>query len=106
MKTLELGQGLVDLPAVIEAAGKAGVDWLIVEQDDCQNPPLQSIENNYDWVKTNFLHEVVEINMKEKLHDGRLYLPGDEQLMKEQTLCLERLYDFNGTRPLEYEKKG
>lgn len=44
--------------------------------------------------------------MKEKLHDGRLYLPGDEQLMKEQTLCLERLYDFNGTRPLEYEKKG
>ncbi|WP_281170136.1 sugar O-acetyltransferase [Paenibacillus pinihumi] len=43
--------------------------------------------------------------MKEKLHDGRLYLPGDEQLMKEQTLCLERLYDFNGTRPLEYEKR-
>nr|WP_245742234.1 maltose acetyltransferase domain-containing protein [Fontibacillus panacisegetis] len=31
------------------------------------------------------------------MHNGDLYLPGDEQIMKEQMLCLEKLYDF--TRP-------
>lgn len=43
--------------------------------------------------------------MKEKMHTGELYLPGDEEIMKEQTLCLEKLYDFNATRPTEYEKR-
>lgn len=58
MKTLELGQGSVNLPAVIEAADQAGVEWLIVEQDVCQNPPLQSIENSYNWVKENYLSKL------------------------------------------------
>ncbi|MEK8130066.1 maltose acetyltransferase domain-containing protein [Paenibacillus filicis] len=34
-----------------------------------------------------------------KLHDGSLYVSGDEQLSQEQLLCLEKLYDFNQTRP-------
>jgi len=42
---------------------------------------------------------------REKLHSGELYWPGDEEVMKEQLLCLERLYDFNMTRPLEFEKR-
>ena len=42
---------------------------------------------------------------KEKLHSGELYYPSDPEIMKEQTLCLEKLYDFNATRPLEYEKR-
>ena len=41
----------------------------------------------------------------EKLHNGDLYLPGDETLMKLQTACLERLYDFNQTRPSEGQKR-
>ncbi|MBY0014017.1 sugar O-acetyltransferase [Paenibacillus typhae] len=45
------------------------------------------------------------MNMKDKLHDVSLYLPGDEELMKAQTLCLEQLYDFNQTRPSEYDKR-
>lgn len=45
------------------------------------------------------------MSMKEKMHTGELYLPGDEDIMKEQTLCLEKLYDFNATRPLEYQKR-
>lgn len=45
------------------------------------------------------------MNMKDKLHTGDLYLPGDDEIMKEQTLCLEKLYDFNATRPLEGEKR-
>lgn len=43
---------------------------------------------------------------REKLHTGELYLPGDEEIMKEQTACLERLYDYNATRPSEGEKRA
>ncbi|OGX68661.1 MAG: sugar phosphate isomerase [Paenibacillus sp. RIFOXYA1_FULL_44_5] len=51
MQTLELGQGIVQLDEVIAAAAQAGVKWLIVEQDRCQNPPLESIANSMKWLK-------------------------------------------------------
>lgn len=41
----------------------------------------------------------------EKLHSGKVYAPGDEEIMKEQLKCLDRLYDFNMTRPTEIEKR-
>lgn len=43
--------------------------------------------------------------MKEKMHTGELYLPGDDEIVKEQTKCLEKLYDYNMTRPSESEKR-
>ena len=43
--------------------------------------------------------------MKEKLHTGELYLPNGDEIMNEQLACLEKLYDFNATRPLEQEKR-
>ena len=43
---------------------------------------------------------------REKLHTGELYLPGDEEIMMEQTACLEKLYDYNATRPSEGEKRA
>ncbi len=43
--------------------------------------------------------------MKDKLHTGELYLPGDEEIMREQLKRLDRLYDFNRTRPTEMEKR-
>lgn len=43
---------------------------------------------------------------KKRMLEGRLYLPTDEGLMKEQLKCLEKLYDFNATRPLEQEKRN
>ena len=45
------------------------------------------------------------MSMKEKLHTTELYLPGDEEIIKEQCACLEKLYDFNATRPCEFEKR-
>ena len=42
---------------------------------------------------------------KDKLHTGELYLPDDKEIMDWQTKCLDRLYDFNNTRPTEYEKR-
>ena len=45
--------------------------------------------------------------MKEsgKMHTGELYLPGDKEIMARQLQCLERLYDFNATRPPEMERR-
>ena len=42
---------------------------------------------------------------KEKMFSGELYLPGDEEIMKEQLECLDKLYDFNQTRPTELDKR-
>lgn len=42
---------------------------------------------------------------KEKMHNCELYDPSDEMIMKEQLLCLEKLYDFNATRPSEGERR-
>ncbi len=41
----------------------------------------------------------------EKLHSGELYLPGDDEIIKQQFACLEELYDFNQTRPSEFAKR-
>lgn len=46
------------------------------------------------------------MDMKQKMHTCELYLPGDEEIMREQAACLEKLYDFNATRPSEGEKRG
>ncbi len=41
----------------------------------------------------------------DQLHSGKLYLPNDEEIMKAQIKCLEKLFDFNNTRPSELEKR-
>ena len=46
------------------------------------------------------LEETYEI-----MGSGRLYLPNEPELAKEQLKCLDRLYDFNLTRPTEGEKR-
>lgn len=45
------------------------------------------------------------MSMKDKLHTGELYLPDDDSIMEEQLKCLDRLYDFNATRPTELPKR-
>lgn len=41
----------------------------------------------------------------EKMHATMLYDPADGDIMTEQTACLDRLYDFNHTRPTEMDKR-
>lgn len=43
--------------------------------------------------------------IKERMHSERLYYCNDKDLMDEQLRCLELLYDFNQTRPLEQDKR-
>ena len=39
------------------------------------------------------------------MQSGEIYDPGSEEIFKEQIKCLDRLYDFNATRPTELEKR-
>ncbi|MBQ9851264.1 MAG: sugar O-acetyltransferase [Clostridia bacterium] len=45
------------------------------------------------------------MTQKEKMTSGELYLPDGEEIMTEQLQCLDRLYDFNQTRPTEPDKR-
>ena len=40
-----------------------------------------------------------------KMHSTELYDPGDEEIVKVQIPCLDRLYDFNQTRPTELQRR-
>lgn len=44
--------------------------------------------------------------MKEKLHTGELYLPGVEEIMKEQASYQDKLCDYNLTKPSESAKRA
>ena len=41
----------------------------------------------------------------EKMHSGEIYNPSDDAIFEEQLRCLDKLYDFNATRPTEMEKR-
>ncbi len=41
----------------------------------------------------------------EKIHSGNIYDPADDEIMKLQLQCLNKLYDFNMTRPTELDKR-
>lgn len=43
---------------------------------------------------------------KEKMRSGDLYLPNGDEIMTEQLQCLEKLYDYNMTRPTEQKKRA
>ena len=46
------------------------------------------------------------MDIREKMHTGDLYLSADEDLVAEQLTFVEKLYDFNATRPLEQENRA
>lgn len=43
--------------------------------------------------------------MKNKMHAEELYWPNDKEILDEQLKRLDRLYDFNMTRPTELDKR-
>lgn len=42
---------------------------------------------------------------RKRMEEGRLYFPGDTDILKEQEQYMELLYDYNATRPGEKEKR-
>jgi len=47
----EIGQGILDWPAIHEAAVASGVDWYCVEQDRCAGDPIDSIKISADFIR-------------------------------------------------------
>lgn len=45
------------------------------------------------------------MNTRERMANGFLYDPMESGIAQEQTECLEKLYDYNATRPKETEKR-
>ncbi len=43
--------------------------------------------------------------MKVKMHTGELYLPLDKEIVAEQVKCLNKLYNYNNTRPTQTKKR-
>lgn len=41
----------------------------------------------------------------EKMQSGEIYDPNNEEIFNLQLKCLDKLYDFNATRPVELEKR-
>lgn len=44
--------------------------------------------------------------MREKIHSGEIYHCNDDVLVEVQMFCLDKLYDFNNTRPTEGKKRN
>ena len=42
---------------------------------------------------------------REKIHSGKIYYPSGDEIMNEQLSYVDRLYDFNATRPTELSKR-
>ena len=43
---------------------------------------------------------------RERMESGKLYFPADEAVIAEQTACMERLWEYNQSRPSEGEKRA
>lgn len=44
-------------------------------------------------------------SMADRMHTGELYLPNDGSIVTEQVKCLDKLYDYNMTRPSEQQRR-
>ncbi len=41
----------------------------------------------------------------DKLHSGDIYYPSSDEIMGQQLKCLDKLYDFNATRPTQLKER-
>jgi sugar phosphate isomerase/epimerase len=48
----EVGQGNLNWNEIIPAAIEAGVEWCVVEQDECRRDPFESLKLSYEFLKT------------------------------------------------------
>ncbi|MFD2117747.1 sugar phosphate isomerase/epimerase family protein [Paenibacillus yanchengensis] len=55
--TVELGRGKLALNDIIQVAEESEVEWIIVEQDICMNPPLEAVAESFEWVKNNYMNK-------------------------------------------------
>lgn len=44
----EIGEGILDFPAIADTAAAVGTEWLVVEQDSCRRDPFESLTISYN----------------------------------------------------------
>lgn len=47
----EVGSGVIDVASVVAAAKDIGAEWIVVEQDECRIPCLESVKISFDNLK-------------------------------------------------------
>ncbi|SDE61910.1 Sugar phosphate isomerase/epimerase [Paenibacillus sp. UNCCL117] len=47
----EIGRGNLNWPAIIEACRATGVEWYVVEQDQCRRDPFESLTISYNYLQ-------------------------------------------------------
>jgi sugar phosphate isomerase/epimerase len=47
----EVGNGIMDMKGIVKAAKAAGAKWLIVEQDRCRRPAIESARMSFENLK-------------------------------------------------------
>lgn len=50
----EVGEGILDWPAIFGASEASGAEWYVVEQDTCARPPLESVKLSLDHPHPNY----------------------------------------------------
>lgn len=51
-KFAPVGEGVLDFPAIVAAAVEAGVEWGVVEQDNCYDvPPIEAVRTSFENLK-------------------------------------------------------
>lgn len=45
-----IGSGALDMPAIINAADPAVLEWIIVELDNCKTSMLDAVEESYRYL--------------------------------------------------------
>lgn len=48
----EVGHGVLNFPAILEASDEAGAEWLVVEQDVTARPPLESVGMSLEYLRS------------------------------------------------------
>ena len=46
-----------------------------------------------------------DMDIREAMHSGCIYDPADPQIAQEQLLCLDKLYEYNTSRPTQMQKR-
>ena len=42
---------------------------------------------------------------KKRMMEGRIYPPGDEEIMAEQVVCMQKLWEYNQIQPKDMDKR-
>lgn len=52
---MEIGEGNLDFPAIVQAAEEGGCQWYAVEQDSCPGNPFDSLRISFEYIRDHLI---------------------------------------------------